>query len=101
MRASVRSIGSSMAVALTGGEVAQSSNQDKITPIEVIFLLVTDFREGTGCPDELDGGPAILTVSAIISGVHPKGGPDAGGRAFAQARTRPQDDLHPLLRAGV
>jgi hypothetical protein len=26
-----------MAVALTGGEVAQSSNQDKVTPIEVIF----------------------------------------------------------------
>src|SRR4051812_23628270 len=46
------------------------------------FPLVTLFGEGSGCPLESAGGPAILTGSTIIPRGPSQGGSHAGGRAL-------------------
>src|SRR5512142_1872111 len=66
-----------------------------------IFLLVTLFGEGSGCPYESGGGSAILTGSALIPRGHPQGGRHAGRRALVPARSGPEDDLHSLLAGAV
>src|SRR3954447_20624822 len=67
----------------------------------VIPLLVTDFVEGTGCPDTMVVGPAILTVLKITPGEHQRGGRHAIVRMLVLTPTGAQDDLHPLLATGV
>jgi hypothetical protein len=62
-----------------------------------IFPLVTDFVEGTGCPDASGIGPAILAVLKITPGDPRRGGRHALVRMHVPAPTGAQDDLHPLL----
>ncbi|MQB02127.1 MAG: hypothetical protein GEU78_18040 [Actinobacteria bacterium] len=64
-------------------------------------LLVTDFVEGAGCPDASGIGPAILTVLKIPPGDHQRGGRHAIVRMHVPTPAGAQDDLHPLLAAGV
>ena len=67
----------------------------------MFFLLITDFGGGAPeCPGELGGGSALLMASAIAPEDHP-GERHAGGRALAPRRAGAEDDLHPLLAAGV
>jgi hypothetical protein len=65
------------------------------------FLLVTDFVEGIACPEASVLVPGILTVLKLFLVDHQQGGDHAGGSTLVPTPAGAQDDLHPLLAAGI
>ena len=70
-------------------------------PAGRVFLLITDFGEGTGCSGESGGSSAMLMTLTIIRGELQPGGRHAGGRAPDQGRPGTENDLPLLLATGV